>query len=299
MPTRLLTKTPAPSPWGVFSAVLVVVFLFEFGVMVVLPWFLPHDSPPYIEAAVDACLLTFVLAPLLWYLVVLPLQRLAEQRSFLIRRLLAGQEDVFGRLARDLHDGLGQYLTTLNIGLRTIEELHSLESARLRAGELRRIGAEAHDEIRRLARGLRPAVLDDLGLAAALERLLRELQDAHGLETRLETQGAQGVRFPRPVETALFRIVQEAASNAVRHGRAKHLEVRLCSTDRFVELTVEDDGVGFDPERVLAKDSGDVPFGLLGMQRRAEDLKGAASVASSPGGGTTVTVRLPLAETPE
>lgn len=296
MPTRLLTQKPPLAPWSVLTAVLVVIFVSEFGVMVVLPWLMPSDWTPLTEAFLDACLLTFVMTPLLWYLIVLPLQRQAAQRALLIRRLIEGQEEQLGRVARDLHDGLGQYLTTFVVGLRTIEELTSLDEARKRAHELRRIGAEAHDEIRRLTRGLRPTILDDLGLASALERYLQELRDAHGLETHLTLDGSTSVRCGLPIETALYRIVQEATSNAVRHGRARHVDVALRYADDRIDLTVTDDGGGFDVEAVLQRTSNAAPFGLLGIRQRAEDLRGTASVTSVPGGGTVVRVSVPLAE---
>jgi signal transduction histidine kinase len=290
-----LLQVAAPvRPLRLFLSVLTLVFVVEATVMLSLPLFLPADSTPQLEALVDACGLTLVLAPLLWWLVIRPLQRLAALRASLVSQLLSAQETERRRMAHDLHDGLGQTLTTLTVGLRTLEEAASLDAVKSYARELRRIGGDAHEEIRRLARGLRPAVLDDLGLAAALERYVADFRTAHGVETSFTSDCPTEVRLPAEVETALYRIAQEATMNALRHGRAQRIDLALHCTATSAELRVNDDGHGFDASEVLSRPVEKGPFGLLSMRERAEQLAGEAVIASSPGSGTQVSVVLPL-----
>ena len=154
------------NPRRLFLVVLGLIFGVEATVMLLLPVLLPKGASAPYTAIFDACLLTVMLAPLMWWLVIRPLRSLAETRTELLARVLSAQEEERGRIARDLHDGLGQSLTCLTVGLRAVEERSSDEAVRQHVQELRRIGSETHQEIRRLATGLRPSVLDDLGLAA-------------------------------------------------------------------------------------------------------------------------------------
>ncbi|MCE9603397.1 MAG: sensor histidine kinase [Planctomycetia bacterium] len=290
----LLHVSAPVRPLRLFLSVLALVFIVEATVMLSLPWILPADSTPQLEALVDACGLTLVLAPLLWWLVIRPLQRLAALRSLLVSQLLAAQETERRRMAHDLHDGLGQTLTTLTVGLRTLEEAPSLETVKMYARELRRIGGEAHEEIRRLARGLRPAVLDDLGLAAALERYVADFRTAHGVDASFTCNCPLESRLPAEVETTLYRIAQEATMNALRHGRAGRIEVALECGAKSAELRVGDDGRGFDAGEVLRRPAAQGPFGLLSMRERAEQLHGEATIVSTIGVGTQVSVVVPL-----
>jgi len=281
-------------PLRLFLSVLALVFVVEATVMLSLPLFMPADSTPQLEALVDALGLTLILAPLLWWLVIRPLQRLAALRASLVSQLLSAQETERRRMAHDLHDGLGQSLTTLTVGLRTLEEATSLDTVKTYAQELRRIGGDAHEEIRRLARGLRPAVLDDLGLPAALERYTADFRTAHGVETSFACNCPKESRLPAEVETALYRICQEATMNAVRHGRAKRIDIALVCNASTAELRIVDDGRGFDPSEVLNRPAEQGPFGLLSMRERAEQLGGEATITSTVGSGTQVSIVVPL-----
>jgi signal transduction histidine kinase len=275
----------AVSPIRVFLLVLAVVFAAEGAIMLLLPR-LPNV---WAEAAFDASVLTAITAPAIWLLSVRPLRRLFEARGSLLRRLFELQEDERARVARDLHDGVGQHLTALLVGLRTIEAAGDLETARARAGELRSFGARAHDEVRALTRGLRPIALEELGLVAALERLCEDVARTHGIETELECDRASIARLAPECETALYRIAQEALSNAARHADPRGVAVRLHQDAQGTLLAVTDDGRGFDPDARADRRG----FGLQSIRERAEALGGEVSLRSDPGRGTRLEVRIP------
>jgi signal transduction histidine kinase len=183
------------------------------------------------------------------------------------------------------------------VGLRTIEDLSSDPQVKLQASELRRIGGETHDSIRRLARGLRPAILDDLGLVPALERYLEDLATAYHLKIEFLPECDHQSRLPLEKETSVFRIVQEATTNAIRHGHPQNLQIRLeCDTTEF-RLTIADDGCGFNVAEALKVTDEKSPFGLLSIYERSLLLGGAAVITSLPNMGTQVKVRFPLETT--
>ncbi len=281
-------------PWRLFLVVLGLIFAVESTVMFLLPVLLPKGESPTYTAMFDACLLTLMLAPLMWWLVIRPLRSLAETRTELLARVLSAQEEERGRIARDVHDGLGQSLTCLTVGLRAVEERSTDEEVRQHLQELRRIGSETHQEIRRLATGLRPSVLDDLGLAAALERYLDDLSKIQRVQTNLDVQHFGSARLPNAVETALYRIVQEATTNALRHGAATVIRLTARRTPKMVELEIRDNGCGFDPRAAFRRCGEAHSFGLCSMRERVDLLSGTLNVDSHPGAGTVVTVQIPL-----
>jgi signal transduction histidine kinase len=207
---------------------------------------------------------------------------------------LSAQEDERRRIARDLHDGLGQSLTSLQIGLRIIEESTSELAIREQARELRRIASDTHEEIRRLARGLRPAVLDDVGLKPAVERLFADLCSIQDIDAQLEQQPKDWPRLPGEIETALYRIVQESSANAIRHGGATTLRLSLRHSAKEVRLSIRDNGCGFEPTKVLQRTNAEAPFGLTSIFERAWLCGGDVLLQSQPGQGATIEVRIPL-----
>ena len=281
-------------PWRLFLVVLGLIFAVESTVMFLLPVLLPNGASASYTALFDACLLTMMLAPLMWWLVIRPLRSLAATRTELLARVLTAQEEERGRIARDLHDGLGQSLTCLTVGLRAVEERSSDESIRQHLQELRRIGSETHQEIRRLATGLRPSVLDDVGLAAALERYLDDIRKIHSVQTKLDVDEIARSRLPNSVETALYRIVQEATTNAIRHGAATEICLIARRTPKLVELEIRDNGCGFDPQVAFRRCGEAHSFGLCSMRERVDLLSGTLNIDSHPGAGTVVTVQIPL-----
>lgn len=265
--------------------------------MLALPHLVPPDCGVAFTAVLDACLLTIGLAPLLWWLIVRPLQRLADFRHRMLALVLSAEEDERRRIARDLHDGLGQTLTSLLVGLRTIEESSVDETVQAGLRNLRDIGAGAHDEIRRLARGLRPAVLDDAGLIPALERFLADARTSQKIAIDFEFEKVEQTHLSAEVETALYRISQEAITNAVRHGVASRIDVALHFHSNRVELSIRDNGAGFCPADMMSKHSQKSPFGLLSIYERARLLGGNAWIESEADAGALVRVQLPVAAT--
>lgn len=164
------------------------------------------------------------------------------------------------------------------------------------ARELRRITAKTLEEIQRLARGLHPLVLDDLGLEAALRGLAKEFAQTYRLDVDVHMSGLSHLRFPREVEWALFRIAQEAFTNIVKHAHADHVSLLVRCGPSDVKMIVEDDGRGFDPEKILRSQTAKGHLGLPGMRERAALLNGNFSMESTPGKGTTIYVQVPPAE---
>jgi PAS domain S-box-containing protein len=224
-------------------------------------------------------------------------RQMAETRTRLLEQLISAQEEEQRRIARELHDETGQSLTSLLVGLRALEDSRSLEEARTRVGELRQITARALDEVRRLAWGLRPVALDELGLVAALEQYAAEYARSWGLAVDVEARGLNSDRLPAPVETALYRIVQEALTNSAKHAGAQKVNVVIQRHAASVQVIVVDDGCGFDAEAALKPGGPGTRLGLHGMRERAILLNGSVTIESAPGEGTTVYAWIPLSET--
>ena len=209
------------------------------------------------------------------------------------------QEDERRRLARELHDGLGQTLTALT---------HQLERLREKAGESLTPDLMAHlgdsvemarlalNESRELSRLLRPPVLDDLGLAAALSWLARTLEERTGLKVDLDLDPLDE-RLDPDLETLVFRLVQEALTNVLRHAGVRHAQVAVRRAARALELRVADAGSGFDPRDFLAAGGATTGSGVRGMRDRLELFGGRLEIVSAPGRGTLISAVVPLAET--
>ena len=211
-------------------------------------------------------------------------------RVQLLEQVMTAQEEERRRIARELHDETGQAITALMVGLRTLMDECPSPAIQAQADELRSVAAETLEGVRNLARELRPSVLDDLGLVAALERYISEYRQRHRLNVDVAVHGLKE-RLPAPVETALYRIVQESLTNIARHARASMVSVLLEQSPGSVRVIVEDNGCGFDPL------SGNEThhLGLYGRQERAELLGGTFMIESAQGSGTSIFVEVPLA----
>ena len=213
-------------------------------------------------------------------------------------QVTAAQEEERQRMARELHDGLGPALASLNIRLLTVQK-QLQRDGHPAASELAELAAQAQAsarDIRRLIYDLRPVALDELGLVPAVREHLACCEQEHGLIIRFtaddpaEDAGLRRERLPAPVETALFRIVQEAANNVIRHAQARHLSVTLTRKAERVQLCIADDGQGFDAR--LPRSGPHI--GLWSMAQRVEQLGGQFELRSVPGQGTIVNAALPL-----
>jgi len=217
-------------------------------------------------------------------------------RGQLLDKIITAQEEERKRIARELHDETSQALTSMLVRLRVLEEANSLREARQVARELKAVAAQTLDTVHDLALELRPSVLDDLGLVAALQRYVRGYRSTFGLDMDFQTVGLDGKRLAPQVETALYRIVQEALTNVARHAQARHVSVLLEERGRELVAIIEDDGRGFDVQEVLEAGQAERSLGLHGMRERAELLGGTLTVEATPGVGTTVFVHIPLEE---
>jgi signal transduction histidine kinase len=202
------------------------------------------------------------------------------------QRAVEGQELERRRLARELHDETGQALTSILLGLRSIEEGQS-EDVGEAVGSLRGLVVQTLQDVRRLAVELRPTALDDFGLAAALERLASTFSDQTGTSVELESRLGEE-RLPADVETVLYRIVQEALTNVVKHAHAHHVSIVLQRKEGAVTAVIEDDGRGF-----ATGDQSD-GLGLIGMKERVELVNGRLEIESGAGAGTTLVVEVPV-----
>lgn len=222
------------------------------------------------------------------------LQRRIAERGELLKRLIHAQEEERKRVARELHDEMGQALGSLALNIelarRSLQEDRETAWANLdRAGE---IVSASTEQMYDLILGLRPSALDDLGLTTALkahaQRTLKPAQISFDLETRDLTR-----RLPAEVETTLFRVFQEALTNIVRHSKAKHVTLRLALRDGYVEGEISDNGVGFDASPTSTAVKGARGLGLLGMRERVEQCHGEIEIHSQPGKGTRIWVQIP------
>ena len=202
-----------------------------------------------------------------------------------LRRLIEGQESERRRLARELHDETGQALTSVLLGLKSVETAKDTPTALV---ALRELVVATLQDVRRLAVELRPKALDDFGLVAAVERLVETFRDATGIETEFESRVGDE-RLPSEVETTLYRTVQESLTNIAKHSGARRVSVLLVRRASTASAVVEDDGHGFDPD-----DHRGDGIGLDGMRERLALLEGTLTIESS-GAGTSVVAEVPCA----
>ena len=213
-------------------------------------------------------------------------QRIARDA---LRRIVDAQELERQRLARELHDETGQALSSILLGLKALDDQVESDGARAVVAEVRELVVATLRDVRQLAVDLRPKVLDDFGLVAALERLTETFAAQTGIGVRFES-GLGEERLPLEVETALYRIVQESLTNVVKHARAGNVSIILARKPGAVVAVIEDDGRGFDPDDI--RDGG---FGLQGMRERVALLDGRLQIESSGESGTTLVADVPLA----
>lgn len=211
--------------------------------------------------------------------------RLADkerQRARLLGALLNAQEEERGRISRDLHDQIGQALTGILLGL----DAAGAASDPTGLARLKELTSTTLADVRRIALDLRPSVLDELGLEAAVRRCARDTHERHGVTVHVT---AQLPRLDNQLETVLYRVVQEALTNVVRHARAGSVSVVATADEQQVKLVIEDDGIGFDEAALPAAER----IGLMGMRERMELLGGSLRIESGRGRGTTVYARVP------
>ncbi|HLZ51444.1 MAG TPA: ATP-binding protein [Candidatus Acidoferrum sp.] len=211
-------------------------------------------------------------------------------RRLLLEHMLSAQEDERRRIARELHDEAGQLLTSLLVGLRTLEDSRKLTDVHAQGRRLRKITAQAIDEVGRLARGLHPTVLDDHGLGVALTRYVSEYVKTHDIVVDLKLHAFDSSNLSSAVQIGLYRIVQEALTNVARHSGAKTVTIKFFRSATSLDVAIVDDGCGFDAKTVAVSSH---RLGIQSMRERAAMLGGTVSFTSR-GKGTRIVVRVPI-----
>ncbi len=211
------------------------------------------------------------------------------------RQLISAREEERKRLARDLHDDIASRLLLLTRGIEAIEEQSASQNAVFREGlaKLRLQAVEALEAVRRTAQGLRPRILDDLGLVAAIEWLAEEAEKHGPFTVSVSTTGLEN-EPPSEAGIALFRITQEALANISKHAGARHVDIGISGSPEAIKIVISDDGKGFLISEKAGGYVSEGRMGLIGMEERARLLGGTFALHSEPGKGAQITVRLPL-----
>jgi signal transduction histidine kinase len=212
-----------------------------------------------------------------------------QLRSQLLEKVITAQEEERRRIARELHDETGQALTSLMVRLQMVNQQCPLPDIKTQLDEIRGLVAHTLDEVHNLSVELRPSVLDDLGLEAALSRYVQDYQTRYPLEVDLVVIGLEE-RLPPAVETAVYRIIQESLTNIARHAQAETASILVEQRNGRLRAIIEDDGVGFTQQTVAQNGR----LGLYGMRERAELLNGTLTIESGPEQGTSIFVEVPL-----
>jgi signal transduction histidine kinase len=215
--------------------------------------------------------------------------RAVREANEALRHMNQALEDEVKGIARALHDEAGQLLAAVYLALDQLaREVHPSGKDQLR--DVKDLLGEVDSQLRRLAHELRPTLLDDLGLAPAIEFLSEGVSKRSGV--RISLQATKGKRLPAPLETILYRVVQEALNNVSKHARATSVKIRLQTSGKAIRCSIIDDGIGFDPKGSTpsAQERG---FGLLGMREKLQPLGGEVRIESAPGQGTKILITIP------
>jgi len=208
----------------------------------------------------------------------------------LSRQLVQAQEAERKSISRELHDEVGQMLTALRIELRSLQDLRTAPEQQFdeHINAAKRLGEQSLRALRDMAMGLRPSMLDDLGLGSALQWQARQFSKQSGIPVNVQI-GAMPSQLPEMHRICIYRIVQEALTNCARHARAKRIDIVIGGHPDGISVSIKDDGAGFDPSKVRGRG-----LGLVGMQERVMDLGGDLVISSQPQKGTVVSAKLPL-----
>ena len=222
-------------------------------------------------------------------------KRAQEIARDLSNKVIEVQEEERRRVSRELHDGIIQLLSSIQLRLGLTDGTRPSRKS-FQPEEIKKVSAlmeRAVDEVRRISHDLRPSVLDDLGLVSALRSLCEEFSEKTRIPVDLHLPDPPG-RLPKRAELALFRICQEAFNNVEKHSRARQVSLLIKQQDSDVLAVVHDDGRGFGPDSLKGRGSSRSGLGLAGMRERALAIGGTVSIESTPKAGTTIEVRIPL-----
>jgi signal transduction histidine kinase len=214
-------------------------------------------------------------------------ERSTKLHAFAVE-VIRAEEDQRSRIARELHDGLGQMMTAVNIELQVLRDA-APEEVRTRVDDVRALSAQVMAEMRRIAQDLRPAILDEMGLGEAVRALVGRMSRHAQVAIELKLAGPLEV-LPADSAIACYRLVQEALNNVVRHSGASHARVSLARAQDQLDVEIVDDGRGIDYDPSAAADG---HFGLMGLEERIRAIGGSFSFGRVESGGTRLTARLP------
>lgn len=283
-------------PTTVWIFILALLFVIEYGVMLVLPMLFAEEPSLLAAAFIDSLTITILVAPVIWWTLVRPMRQVIRMRTQFLGDLFSAIEAERRQTAHELHDGIGQELSLLISGLRSAHETAGRTNEPAgRYAELELLAQKALSEVRRISRGLRPSLLDDLGLQAAVERVVADFREHASIDLTLRTSALETAHIPDDVGIAVYRIFQEALSNVVRHSGARTATIELRREAANLILSMRDDGRGFVAADVFEKAAGN-HFGLMGIRERVALLAGSFRIETSPGRGCHLEVTLPLGE---
>lgn len=220
------------------------------------------------------------------------LQQIDQIRTNLLNKIITAQEEERSRIARELHDHTGQSLTSIMIGLKMVENCKSLEEMKGKVEELRKITDTTLDEIKDLSLALRPGVLDDLGLEAALQSYARECLNKLGIDVDFHSFGLDGIKLRPEVNLTIYRVVQEALTNVAKYSQATEAGIILRRNGKMLIIIVEDNGRGFNVDETLNSSLQNKKLGLHGMQERVNLIGGKLTIESELEKGTTIYIHL-------
>ncbi len=223
------------------------------------------------------------------------IEKKINQQKFRSVLILEGQEEERKRLAMDMHDGIGQMLTSLKFQIESIDPTKRSEEMQTKLHEIQGLIIQVIKEVRRVTFNLKPTVLGDYGLQAALNVFVKEIAKLSDIELNFHSDADGNLRLPQKIENNVFRIIQEAINNAIKYSEATRIEVSLQQNDSEVVITVKDNGKGFD-EKLVEKRSVNIESGrgFFNMYERTEYINGTLEVKSVPGSGTTIVLAVPV-----
>jgi signal transduction histidine kinase len=222
------------------------------------------------------------------------LRREMAERQALRRKLLDAQEEERRRIARELHDQMGQNLTALNVGLKSLLDGQSRSGLGSRVQHLQELATQTARDLHRVAVELRPAALDDLGLVKAIRALIETWSTRYRIDVDFEAGQYKAVGISSEIETSLYRIIQEALNNVAKHSGATRVALVLRRTEEQVQAIIEDDGRGFDALVPSQSGNGSGRLGLLGIRERLGIVGGDLKIESAPKRGVTLFLRIPI-----
>ncbi|OUM94961.1 MAG: histidine kinase [Thermobacillus sp. ZCTH02-B1] len=220
----------------------------------------------------------------------------AKNRQLIGLKIILAQEEERKRMAREIHDGPAQSLANLVLRTEIAERMLMKQEFQLVQEELMELKSQVRsglEEIRKIIFNLRPMALDDLGLVPTLRKFVQDFEEKTKIRAVFETSGRE-LRMPSGMEAAIYRLVQEAFSNALKHASASYVRLEIKFHPKRVNLVIQDNGVGFDVEQTLARSKHSSHFGLIGMTERVELLNGKMEIQSAKGQGTKISISIPV-----